>query len=1697
MLKDFTYTVKLVIQHKILGTLDFITQDFNASIEIGEKDYFVPFPLDSEIVLSKMDLEITNFLFLRKYNLEDIDFVSYEVSTEDMYIDIFFAEEVDSSTQNIKPQIEVSFIPVSFQPATPLNFYGTLVDSNTIEWSWNGVDNCGYRLYDQDDKIVAEMGIDVRLHLEVSLVAGVNHTRRITSFNEHGESISSNFITVEVPLIELASSIEIRENTLSKTNTKEISPVEEDIESMPAFKSGVGDNLDLLVNAVEELTVNERFQFDIMLEGYSHEMQKHYTAIPFTYKVSASGKRYIDGVVDTDIATKIIPWPVCNVNYIMKSYIYNPFVHTFAYKVRVKYDVVDPRIIPTVSKPIFKDMYTIDGRTLQRPELINIQSISGGPEVNLLDIDVSTVKDIEVPHAVLIEQLEDDDTWVSDGEILPEDTTEPMTFATKGIRLDTTTEGSINDELNFEVISTGTLGPVYVYPPVYKTLYTDIIYTGTATVNSPETDKLLVNLLTYVSADSSLADAKPGSISIVSATLTSSNSNVSFKVLNDKVYATCVKNQNFYEYNRSENLNLAIENGKVKEIVQPSEVKLINMYSNQYVGAKLPTTVITYNNVSPFVVITDGQGNVRPITITNRFPSLTTTLKTPTDYFICSAQLKDEITFKKITFASMFSGLVASEYTLEVIDLSSRGAYTFFTDKTTDVVSGLLSKYIRIDNAPGTYIEFVGTPGKALMHWLEESVILNGTVNGREPMRKNEDGKRDFVSVAPSFDMSIETIDPVFNVQVIDAGGKIIDVRCRNQFSYGKTLVNGDVIVFSSEEFEMVETYGKWTGPSVRVDELEITTSGIMPFYTNIYNPLFDYSVQNMDISEVRITAHSLNPNVKVNPVNTDIIDFASEEYRNTLKIPFLFEAKILSPSQNAWSPVIIPGHYYINNEEYFIHANPKSKGINYVTTTPVIKSFYASIKAGIETKADASAFTKVMNSRSSFSAGTKELVIINDTGTISLVQTGTEAGYPTYAAKGYYTTEPLSFHEAVMLLETDIVCSNRSFTKLSVCYESNGIWSPWQPATLGVIVNFGENADQFKIKIELDRISVQEAYSYIITDKKKSDWLLAGHEATNMIMEENLMVLKDASIPGLYVSPIFTIDMSLTETFKLVLDMNHGLSVGYEYKIFCATSTTIEGIETSVADWKEVTTTLADPIVANTYMRYKIEMPINSKIALNAVTKVFVGHIMRQSSPIVSSIIVTSETPEWMFVGYVNKSILCKVPMDEEIHNVTDYDILDVIYPDILASGISNPRIKSLEIFIVDTTVEISFEQDGNTPLKAKTLSSDSVSMESIYVCLDDNGIGQLAPIPQLGRPVIAIHKDRGPLRHVTFFDDEGELTLTNTEVLRYDGRNSLSLGYTRIDTPTLIITNGRDGSIIPIKKIINNNVYFGDTFNAQIDDDLICKYMIRNSFTVDYNFDLDTNRAQILVHLEKDTPVADLNGIEMFYEIDDYSDYYATELELNPLYNDISTGFIYLTHEDNIPKNIEIKMNPEVFDANGTDCAYMFIKVTDQIGNPVSNISVQVSSGYGKILLTDNITNKFGVVTAKYFSPDYECEDTLIATTTEYDVTSTKKLLIKKPTTRIFVTAVSNVYTIAQGDSISIEAKVFSEDLVPYAAQDMTLFLANYYGDSVTMNSVTDSEGKCYFDVIPLINTANNVSRIEITSMGIKEYIDIKEVI
>ena len=256
---------------------------------------------------------------------------------------------------------------------------------------------------------------------------------------------------------------------------------------------------------------------------------------------------------------------------------------------------------------------------------------------------------------------------------------------------------------------------------------------------------------------------------------------------------------------------------------------------------------------------------------------------------------------------------------------------------------------------------------------------------------------------------------------------------------------------------------------------------------------------------------------------------------------------------------------------------------------------------------------------------------------------------------------------------------------------------------------------------------------------------------------------------------------------------------------------------------------------------------------------------------------------------------------------------------------------------------------------LKAEMLGLDYEPMAKSFES-DFNGVisskeksfveGTLAPVD--GSPIL-VEDEKGPLNRVNFFDFEtAEYRTFNEEEVLYDGESDfIIVSYKDID-----IENFKVQIFSGDVMVSEGNIVEGQRIEIALSEEekrkylgtwLTVRYQVERSYTVDYQrAAMDSFRIYLTKH----------DGLELQVTQEGsrrYRNRLSKEVELNPMRNSQSEGFLYISQGEQKTQGLRVFVSPSTLVANGMSTALVVVEPIDEEGNEVIGASIDVDVDRG----------------------------------------------------------------------------------------------------------------------------------------------------
>jgi PA14 domain len=242
------------------------------------------------------------------------------------------------------------------------------------------------------------------------------------------------------------------------------------------------------------------------------------------------------------------------------------------------------------------------------------------------------------------------------------------------------------------------------------------------------------------------------------------------------------------------------------------------------------------------------------------------------------------------------------------------------------------------------------------------------------------------------------------------------------------------------------------------------------------------------------------------------------------------------------------------------------------------------------------------------------------------------------------------------------------------------------------------------------------------------------------------------------------------------------------------------------------------------------------------------------------------------------------------------------------------------------------------------------------------------ITPRPQQGSAIIVRDNQGNNLRKVTFYDENWNLTLENTESFHGNGYAKYYMNYKGIDKATLKVkVNGE--TLTNYSYIFNedeSSIEFMEKLHQA--DSIEVKYKLLYSYYLDMNNDIEDGFVAndvALIKLHSNYDSSKMKNMQIIYEAAKETPFYrATEVVFNPILNHNHTGFLYITEEEEQDvKDLLVSLSEKTLSNSGLEKVVLTAKVIDKYGNPCPNKLVKILRD-GILISEDKITNDAGEV-------------------------------------------------------------------------------------------------------------------------------------
>lgn len=269
----------------------------------------------------------------------------------------------------------------------------------------------------------------------------------------------------------------------------------------------------------------------------------------------------------------------------------------------------------------------------------------------------------------------------------------------------------------------------------------------------------------------------------------------------------------------------------------------------------------------------------------------------------------------------------------------------------------------------------------------------------------------------------------------------------------------------------------------------------------------------------------------------------------------------------------------------------------------------------------------------------------------------------------------------------------------------------------------------------------------------------------------------------------------------------------------------------------------------------------------------------------------------------------------------------------------------------------QLTIWKQAYTLLKLKTLKAEDEALSKSFES-DFNDVisskektfveATLAPVD--GSPILVEDAD-GAMKKVNFFDFKTGLYRTyNEEEIIYDGiSDELIVAYHDLDTENFKVQVLHNEVEVGVLESIEGQqihiIFTEEEKKRLIGETLVVRYQRNRSYAIDYKrAALDSYRIYLTKHQGKELVVTQEGNRMSKMRL-------AKEVELNPLQNAQSEGFLYITDKEQQVSGFRAFLSPERLMADGIEGSHLVIEPIDKEGNEVIGASLEVRASMGAI--------------------------------------------------------------------------------------------------------------------------------------------------
>lgn len=899
----------------------------------------------------------------------------------------------------------------------------------------------------------------------------------------------------------------------------------------------------------------------------------------------------------------------------------------------------------------------------------------------------------------------------------------------------------------------------------------------------------------------------------------------------------------------------------------------------------------------------------------------------------------------------------------------------------------------------------------------------------------------------------------------------------------------------------------EWLGREELNKGYIIKGSELQEIVVKIQSPYYQADWQAIDSTRkfvpdsYSISISTLNPNVYM-----EFVDVPKNFTPTTnIYINFRVSAKIINIEQTPWRPQIHNGYYYLNQQEHFLYSEKDVRAELGSDIRVLEYAFPYDIDLELSTDHDGGEVHVIHNTSSDFLKGTFSDDII-----IPLVD-----DYMTMTMDGVaavYESPVLTYIGEITDWSTaHVVGKNTDQVGIEVAeLDAFDNVTAWHDISVAPPIK----KTKYRLTLNPANVPVYDSISQVLSNEALENSYLTYIDTTN---GEIRIKDPEANPVGTIVTRPFAYSSKVYSLDEITMDMDIPSDATIQvYTVTADSFTHAFHLPSATNPWVPAnliaqsgnTYTFKPTSVPNDYVAVIVELtrgatketPVISSLVLDVTTETMIMQV-----PLIHEIHMGGLMRKGSNTTKYTIPMVGKLISDMTWQPLTEYSVSETVSRYMKEKGmvLSDKTIVKEYIYSVDPTLPVQLDGDylGINVLLGKTTDEVGEAAYRQKEIIVEGGKAIIRPIPQSGKPIIVRNAQGTLMRHVHNLDEEYKPTLDFTEFLTTTNSRYLFMRnlHPHIDLRSVHILIYLDDRWVRVYNAVikQNRIILPVSYGEGLTVKLI--YRIKNSYTIDYNYDTEKDYALINVHMDYNEDITESRVLKVIYETNKVHPYYiAEEVNMNPLQNKDAKGFIYLTNQVKQGEKIDIYAVENATSTNHEEIivhAYVY----DEDNNPVVNQTVTVESDYGKLLMKTMETDDNGMVVYKLNVSDVLRDKiTLKATaliTSQKTLYAEKEIAIHRESfgSKIVLEATQREFNPTAGTVIEVLTVGENSERIPGVTLDITAS-HGYVSPSVV---ITDYEGKYTFtyyhsgnadDKIICITAENNVNKESII-LGMKE--------